>query len=102
MAELGSGSNSGYPAALDTNNSLEYNKESAEKTLVRAETVNDLASAVVNLQTELGTDPAGSSTDVKTRLAVTINNDGTLKDNKRLAGLGTLTTVQLAINDLPT
>lgn len=39
------------------------------------------------VETELGTDPAGSMTDVKTRLAVSIANDGDLT----LAGVSTLT-----------
>ena len=35
--------------------------------------------AIIAIETELGTDPAGSLTDVKTRLAVALNDDGTLK-----------------------
>lgn len=35
---------------------------------------------ITAIETELGTDPAGSLTDVKTRLAVSLNNNGTLKN----------------------
>ena len=38
---------------------------------------NDLAAAIIAVQTELGTDPAGSSTSVKTRLAAEHNDNGT-------------------------
>lgn len=34
---------------------------------------------ITAIETELGTDPAGSMTDLKTRLAVSMNDDGTLK-----------------------
>jgi hypothetical protein len=42
---------------------------------------NQLKRAIIATQTELGTDPAGSLTDVKTRLAVALNNNGTIKDD---------------------
>lgn len=64
MAELGAGSGSGYPSAIDTNNKLEYDKESSEKTLARADVVNDLAAAVVAIETVLGTSPNGNATYV--------------------------------------
>ena len=35
---------------------------------------------ITAIETELGTDPAGSVSDVKTRLAVSLNNDGTIKN----------------------
>ena len=35
---------------------------------------------ITAIETELGTDPAGSLSDVKTRLAVFLNNDGTPKN----------------------
>lgn len=68
MAELGDGNGSDYPGTLDTNNTLEVNAPNAGKTKARAEVPNDLAAAIVAIQTELGTDPAGTATDVKTRL----------------------------------
>ena len=73
MAEIGAGSGSGYPGALDTNSTLEVDGS----TLARADVPNDLAAAVVAVETELGTDPAGSKTDVKTFLQVSHQTDGT-------------------------
>lgn len=63
MAELGSGSNTSYPAALDTDVFRE-----TTTTYARADVPNDLAAAVIAIETELGTDPAGAYADVKTRL----------------------------------
>lgn len=70
MSELGDGSGSGYPAALDTDATLETGADFA-----RIGVPNDLAAAIVKIETELGTDPAGVAadptgayTDVKTRL----------------------------------
>lgn len=40
---------------------------------------NDRAGEITAIETELGIDPAGSVSDLKTRLAVAINNDGSLK-----------------------
>ena len=68
MAEIGSGSGSSYPSALDTNTSPEVDSPSVSKTLVRANVPNDLAAAIIALETELGTDPAGSLVDVKSFL----------------------------------
>ena len=77
MSELGSGSGSSYPSALDTNTTLEVNSPSGSKTKARAEVPNDLGAAVVAVQTELGTDPAGTKADVKTYLQTEHNSDGT-------------------------
>lgn len=77
MAELGAGSGSGYPAALDTDINLEVNSPNADKTLARAEVPNDLASAIIAIQTELGINPAGSLTDVKTFLQTEHSITGT-------------------------
>ena len=73
MAELGSGNGTGYPAALDVDNSVEADST----TTARADVPNDLAAAVIAVQTELGTDPAGSLTDVKTFLQTEHSTDGT-------------------------
>jgi len=88
MGEIGSGGGSGYPAALDTNSSLEVDSPAAGKTKARADVPNDLAAACVAIETELGTDPAGSLADVKTRLAVSINDDGTIKSTAVSVGAG--------------
>jgi len=66
MAELGAGSGSSYPTSLDTNSVVEVDSPATGKTKVRANVPNDLAAAIIAIQTELGTDPAGTKTDVKT------------------------------------
>jgi hypothetical protein len=73
MAEIGAGGGSGYPGALDTNSTLEVDSS----TLARADVPNDLAAALIAVQTELGTDPAGTKTDVKTFLQLEHQTDGT-------------------------
>lgn len=70
MAEIGQGIGTGYPSALDTDNTIEVNSPNAGKTKARAEVVNDLAAAVIAIETELGTNPSGSVADVKTYLQV--------------------------------
>ena len=79
MAELGSGAGSSYPASLDNDNSQEINHPNAARTKARAEVPNDLAAAIVAIETELGTDPAGTKTDVKTYLQIEHNTDATHK-----------------------
>ena len=66
MSELGSGNGTSYPASLDVDNTVEVDSS----TTARADVPNDLAAAIIGVQTELGTDPAGSATDVKTFLQV--------------------------------
>lgn len=77
MAELGSGTGSGYPGAIDTDTTQEVNSPNAGRTKARAEVINDLNAAVVAVQTELGTDPAGALADVKTYLQTEHGTDGT-------------------------
>ena len=93
MAEIGTGSGSNYPASLDTDTTQEVNTPNAGRTKARAEVVNDLASAIVAIETELGTDPAGSLTDVKTYLQTEHNADATHKVSLvgMLAGAQTFT-----------
>jgi len=64
MAELGAGGGSGYPGVIDTDAALEVDGVN----IARADVPNDLAEAIVKIETELGTDPAGVSVDLKTRL----------------------------------
>ena len=73
MAELGSGNGTSYPAALDVDNSVEADSS----TTARADVPNDLAAAVIAVQTELGTDPAGTQTNVKTFLQTEHATNGT-------------------------
>jgi len=73
MAELGAGSGTSYPSSLDVDNTVEVDAS----TTARADVPNDLAAAIIAVQTELGTDPAGSMTDVKTFLQTEHSADGT-------------------------
>ncbi len=72
MANLGSGNGSGYPSTLDTQSPPE-----SGATLARADVPNDFASAIIAVQTELGTDPAGTETNVKAYLEKEHMVDGT-------------------------
>jgi len=65
---------SAYPGAVDT-----FTANTDDVDDVIAADVNELQEGVVATQTELGTDPAGSCTDVKTRLAHSINDAGFLE-----------------------
>ncbi len=65
MAELLDGNGSSYPSSIDTNNDPAVDNV----TLIAADHPNDLAAAIIAVQTELGTDPAGSQTNVKTRIS---------------------------------
>jgi hypothetical protein len=73
MAELGSGNGTSYPAAIDTDNTLEVDNT----TTARADVPNDMGAAIVAIETELGTDPAGSVADVKTFLQAEHETNGT-------------------------
>ncbi len=77
MSEIGSGSGSSYPTTLDTDTTVEVNSPSASKTKARAEVANDLGACIVAIETELGTDPAGTKADVKTFLQTEHDADGT-------------------------
>ena len=85
MANLNSGT-SGYPAALDTSPDLTDGSSGDE--IVSAH-LDGRGAAIVAIETELGTDPAGSTTDVKTRLAVALNDDGTVKSTVIVANTPT-------------
>lgn len=68
MAELGTGAGSSYPSSVDTNNKLEYDKTSANKTILYSAMVNDLADAIINIETELGLNVSGDYTTLLARL----------------------------------
>ena len=70
-----------YPATLDTATTLTNDTVAGDGTGtgINANHQNYPAGAIIAIETELGTDPAGSTTDVKTRLAVAMNDSGTLK-----------------------
>jgi hypothetical protein len=76
MSELGSGSGTSYPASLDVDNSVEVDSS----TTARADVPNDLAAAIIAVQNELGTDPAGSLSNVKTFLQTEHSTNGTHGD----------------------
>ena len=80
MADIHSTS-TGYPANLDTATTLVNDTVPGDGsgTGVNATHQNGPAGAIIAIETELGTDPAGSATDLKTRLAVSMNDSGTLK-----------------------
>ena len=80
MSEIGSGSGSSYPGALDTDSTQEVNSPNAGKTKARAEVPNDLGACIVAIETELGTDPAGTKTNVKTYMQTEHGADGTHGD----------------------
>ena len=80
MAQLFSGNGTSYPGAIDTA-LLEVNSPAAGKTKARAAVPNDLAAAILAIQNELGTDPAGSLANVKTFLQTEHNTDGTHKNS---------------------
>ena len=63
-----------YPGDLD---SFTANVDGVDDVL--AADINELQVMGVATQTELGTDPAGSCTDLKTRLAHSINDVGMLE-----------------------
>jgi hypothetical protein len=71
-----------YPGLVDTFATWENDVDT-----IAAVIVNDIQDQVRAIETELGTDPAGSMTDVKTRLAVCINSNGTLKVDNTSIGL---------------
>lgn len=71
MAVLGAGSGTSYPASIDSYQTFTNGAAPAtdDSTRIDAELVMDVLKAVVDgIETELGTDPAGSYSDVKTRL----------------------------------
>ena len=62
-----------YPGAIDT-----FSAQSDGVDDVLAADMNDVQDPVNAIETELGTDPAGTATDVKTRLARSLDGAGNL------------------------
>ena len=62
---------SSYPGALDT-----FTTRTDQVDIVAASHVNDIQNAIVATQTELGTDVAGSKTNLKARLVQSMAADG--------------------------
>lgn len=81
MGEIGSGVGvPAFPGSLDTNSTAE-----SASTTAKFEFANDVVDTLVAIETELGIDPAGSLTDVKTFLQTEHNADGTKKASSRFA-----------------
>ena len=74
-----------YPGTQDTRTTL---VDGTGNDTIQAIHHNGVASAIVAVETELGTDPAGSLTDVATRLNVALNADGTVRSTVVAAGAG--------------
>lgn len=72
MTEIGSGAGTSYPGGIDTNASPEVNGT----TDARAEVPQDLASAVIAVESTLGVNPQGLATDLAARLAVRLSSSG--------------------------
>ncbi len=72
MAELGEGGGSGYPAAIDT----DATPETDNVTDARADVPNDLADAIIKIETKLGITGGTALLDS----AVTVNNSEADKD----------------------
>ena len=68
-----------YPGALKS-----YTVKTNKVDLVDAAHMNSVQEEIVAAQTELGTDVAGSCTDLKTRLYVCIGNDGAVRQGTTL------------------
>ncbi len=71
MPELGSGSGTGYPAAIDSDAILETAADYA-----RIAVPNDLAAAIVAIETELGVAPSGGYATVVARLNTVSHTSG--------------------------
>lgn len=108
-AQIGSGAGSSFPASIDTKqtwvNGANPDPDSASR--VDAEALNDLATAIVNVQTVLGASPAGAFATVRARLEAlaTSISDVTVATNLNFlpAGAGAVpTTIQNKLRQFPT
>ena len=66
--ELGAGDGTGYPAAIDTDTSVEVDYPDPLATTARAAVPNDTNAAVIAIETELGINPSGTYDTLKARL----------------------------------
>ena len=71
MSEIGAGSGSGYPAALDSDATQETSNDYA-----RIQYANDVAAAIVAVEAELGIAPSGGYATVVARLDTISNTAG--------------------------
>ena len=70
--ELGAGLGSGYPTSIDTDSPVETDGS----TIARADVPNDLADAIIHIETELGENPSGDQATVLLRLGQSHNSYG--------------------------
>ena len=89
-----------YPSAIKTFDDQQDNVDDAN-----AVDVNVVYDEIEAIETELGTLPKGSKADVKTRLAVALNDDGTLKSGSarqisKAEISAAITTVNTAYEDM--
>lgn len=88
-----------YPGSLDS-----FSTKVDKVDLYMAAHINAVQAAIVSVETELGTDPAGSAADLKTRLAIRIANDGKIKQPQQLVTVakanGDYTVIQNAIDSI--
>lgn len=70
-----------YPGTLKS-----YTNKTNKVDLVDAAHINSVQDEIVAIQTELGVDPAGSCTDLKTRLYVCLDNDGAIRKGTSMPG----------------
>lgn len=66
--ELGAGSGTSYPAAIDTDESVEVDYPDPLATTARAAVPNDTNAAVIAIETELGINPSGAYDTLRARL----------------------------------
>ena len=78
MANITTTGTTGYPTVLDTRTTL-VNGAGVDEII--AEHPNGVSAAAIAIETELGTLPKGSAASVKARLAVALNDDGTVKSS---------------------
>jgi len=87
MANITTTGTTGYPTVIDTSTTL---TDGSSGDQIVANHPNGLAAAVIALETELGTDPAGSATDLKTRLRTALTDDGIVALASSSATVGAL------------
>jgi hypothetical protein len=66
-----------YPADIDTNEELPPVVDGVSET--GGETINAIIKAIFAIEQALGADPQGAATNLTTRLATALNDDGTIK-----------------------
>lgn len=92
---------SDWPSIKDTYID-EVDDPKTAKTRLRASIPNGIYKWIENMQDDLGGSLKGSKSDAQTRIAVRHADDGTDLDKMRVVGANSLSTIQAAINDLPT